>query len=112
MGKTIVRNKLANKTKTFTLPCEDTVATTFCTDFLEGEFEVLAFKSESGTDTQEAYHDVSVMVKNQAGTKAYLNMAVKATLTEDEIYTALAGGTFNGVKADEMAIIKLETVSA
>lgn len=105
--KTIVKNKLAGQTKTINLPADASVAETFCAEFLEGEYAIYEKKGESGTDTTEAYLDVSVMVKNDAGVKTYISFAAKANLSEDAIYAALAGSTINGVKADELAIIKL-----
>lgn len=111
MAETLVRNKLGTTIKSFRLPCDDTVATTFCGAFLDGEYAGYAKTSTAGSDTATSYNDVTLMLKNTAGLKTYLNLAVKSAKSEDEIYSALAGVTFNGVLADEMAIIKMRAVS-
>lgn len=111
MGKTLVKNILGNKTHTFTLPCDDTVASAFCAEFLDGEYAGFVETSTTGTDTPTPYKQVSVVIENTLGYKAYLNMAVKATKSEADIYTALTGLTFNGVKAEKIAIIRMSQVA-
>lgn len=111
MAKTLIKNKLGAKTHTFNLPCDDTVASTFCAEMLDGEYVGYAQTSVTGTDTATPYNNVSLMIKNDAGLKAYLNLAVKSTKTEADIYTALSGKTFNGVKADNISILKMQSVA-
>lgn len=110
MGKSIIKNKIANKVYSFNVPCNDTKAATFAGEFLEGEYSVLAEKGTTGTDTIEPYNLVSLMIKNSANKKTYINLAVKATTTEDEIYAVFAGKTVNGVKADDLAVIKMQSM--
>lgn len=109
--ETLVKNKLGTKTVSFRLPADDATAKTFCETFLDGEYAGFLKTGVEGTDSATAYNDVTVMIKNTAGLKTYINMAVKSTKSEDDIYTALKDKTFNGVKADELAIIKMRNVS-
>lgn len=111
MAETLVKNKLGNSVKSFRLPCDDTVATTFCAAFLDGEYAGYTKIGTTGTDTATSYNLVSLMIKNTAGLKTYLNLAVQSNKSEDEIYSALAGATFNGVLADEMVITSMRAVS-
>lgn len=109
--KTMIQNKLGVKTSTFYVPADDVVAAAFCADFLEGEYAGYALESTSGSDVAVSYNQVTVVGSNDAGRKVYLNLAVKATKTEDEIYTALAGLTLNGVKFDNIAITSMRSVA-
>lgn len=109
--KSIVRNKIGQRVYSFALPCTDAKATAFANEFLDGEFQILAEKDVEGSDKKVPYTEVTVMVKNSSGLKTYLSLAVQATKSEDEIYATLVGKTFNGVKADEMAIIKMRSVA-
>ena len=111
MAKSLVKNKLGAKTHTFNLPCDDTVASSFASTFLEGEYAVYALNSSVGTDKPEAYNQVSVVLQDTSGLKTTLNLAVKKNKSEDEIYMALTGLTFNGVKADKIAIIGMRSVA-
>ena len=54
---------------------------------------------------------VELIIKNTAGYKTYLNIACKSSKTESDIYTALTGKTFNGVKADNIAITSMRSVA-
>ena len=109
--ETLVKNKLGNKTVSFRLPCGTTDAETFCTNFIDGEYIGLEKMSVSGSDVATPYNQVNVMIKSDAGLKTYMNLAVKSTKTEDEIYTALKGKTFNGVVAQNLAIISMRAVA-
>lgn len=109
--KTLIKNKLGLKTHSFRLPADDVVAKAFCESMLDGEYVGYASQGVVGTDTATGYMQVAVMVKNTAGLKTYLNMACKSTKSETDIYTALKDKTFNGVKADHLAIISMRHVS-
>ena len=52
-----------------------------------------------------------IVISNNAGLKTYLNLAVKSSKSEEDIYTALTGLTFNGVKADKIAITRMRSVA-
>lgn len=111
MAKSLVKNKLGGKTSTFTLPCTDTVAVAFCAEMLDGEYAVYAETSKTGSDVATAYNQVSLVISNTLGLKTYLNLAVKSTKSEADIYAVLAGLTFNGVKADNISIISMRSVA-
>ncbi len=111
MAKTMIQNKLGVKTNTFYLPADTTSAQAFCEEFLEGEFAGFELSSTVGTDVATSYNQVTVVGSNTAGRKVYLNLAVKAGKTEDEIYTALTGLTLNGVKFDNIAITSMRSVA-
>lgn len=111
MAKTMVQNKLGVKTNSFYLPASTTVAQSFCENFLDGEYAGFELTSTTGSDVAASYNQVTVVGSNEAGRKVYLNLAVKATKTEDEIYTALAGLTLNGVKFDNIAITSMRSVA-
>ena len=110
--KTLVRNTLGNKTFSFALPADDTVAQTFCADFLDGEYAGFIESSTVGSDSGIVeYNDILVIVKNEIGAKTYLSFACKANKTETEIYAALLGKTFNTVKADYLYITKMTAIA-
>lgn len=111
MAKTIIKNKLGNKTHSFSLPCDDTVASAFCASMLDGEYVGYVETGKTGSPIASPYNEVSLMIKNTAGLKAYLNLAVKSGKSEADIYTALTGKTFNGVKADNISIMKMRSVA-
>ena len=110
--KTLIKNKLGNKTNSFSLPAVALTAQTFCADFLDGEYAGYSLVGTSGSDVVAGgYNQVSVMIRNTAGLSTYLNLACKASKSEADIYTVLNGLTFNGVKADEIAITKMVAVA-
>ena len=111
MAKTLIKNKLGVKTHSFNLPCDDTVASAFCASVLDGEYVGYALVGTTGSDVATPYNMVELMIKNTAGLKTYLNIAAKASKTEADIYAALAGKTFNGVKADNIAITSMRSVA-
>jgi len=111
MAESLVKNKLGAKTSSFRLPCDDTVATEFCGVFLEGEYAVYALNSTMGTDTPTGYNLVNVVISNALGLKTYLSLAVKLGKNESDIFSALTGLTFNGVKADNISIISMRSVA-
>lgn len=111
MAKTLVKNKLGAKTHSFSLPCDATVASTFCASVLDGEYVGYSLVGTSGTDNAVPYNMVELMIKNTAGLKTYLTIAAKAGRSENDIYAALTGKTFNGVKADSIAITSMRSVA-
>lgn len=111
MSKTMLKNILGSKSFTINLPAKTADAESFATAFLDGEFVGYEALAPVGTDTAEPYNLVSVMIKNTAGLKTYLNLATKSTKSESDIYAALLGKTFNDVKADDIYILKMRQVS-
>lgn len=111
MARTLIKNKLGNKVHSFSLPCDDIVAAAFCASMLDGEYVGYVETTKVGTDIATPYNNVSLMIKSTAGLKSYLNLAVKAGKSEADIYSALTGKTFNGVKADNISILKIQSVA-
>ena len=108
MAKTLLINHLGAVSKWVFLPCDDTVALTFAGTFLDGKYEAYAKTGEAGSDKGiTTYNDVTVMIKDTAGRSTYISFPAKATKSDTEILTALAGKTFNTVKADQIAITKM-----
>lgn len=110
MAKTLIRNKLGSKTKSIYVPCTDTQAQTFATDFLDGEWEILSYVGSEGSDAVTTANDVSVMVKATDGSKTYFSFIADATKDEDQIFTALKGLTINGVLVDQAYILGMRPV--
>ena len=109
--KSLVVNHIANKKKWVFLPCDDTVAKSFADTFLEGQYQVYQKSGEVGTGVVVgSYRKVSVMLKNTAGKSTYISFPAKANKSDIDILTALKGLTFNGVKADTVSIVKMQTV--
>ncbi len=107
MSKVLIRNEIAKgHTKSFYLPCNKTEAKTFCDVALDGAYSVLEAKTPFGSDTKEAYKVVTLMIADKAGKKMYLNLAVKPTTTEAELYTAFEGKTVNTIVVKKLAILR------
>lgn len=111
MAKTLIRNLLGSKTKSFYVPATDTQANSFATDFLEGEWDIHSLVGSEGSDAVTTANDVSVMVKATDGTKTYFNFLADAGKNEDEIFTALKGLTLNGVLVEEAYILGMKQVN-
>lgn len=111
MAKTLIRNKLGEKNKSFYVPTNDTNALAFASDFLDGEYEVLEMVGTSGSDVVTIANDVNVMVKSATGTKTYFSFLADNTKNEDEIFTALKGLTINGVLVEQAYILGMKQVN-
>lgn len=106
MAKSIVVNRFNGKNHHISLPCADTVAATFAADVLDGEYQVFQLDTELGTETEVSYKEMQVMVKNSTSKmKTYLNMKVKTSKNEQDVFSALIGLTINGIIVDEAFII-------
>ena len=110
--KSMIRQKLGNKVFTSYVPATDEDAKSFADALLPGEYEILALKGETGSDSvTDGYRVWSVMIKSdETDTKAYLTFATPLNKTSDDIINALSGKTFNNVKADEVIIINARAV--
>jgi len=111
MAKSMIRNRINGKTKTFYVPTSATNAEDFCTNFLDGEYEVLSFTSTEGSDAVTVANDVNVMVKDTAGQKTYFSFLADSAKDEDAIFTALNGLTINGVLVSEAYILGMKPVN-
>ena len=105
MGKCLVINTFGSSSSGFSLPANNTAASAFCAAMLEGEYVGYVLQSEAGTDTGiTGYHDVSVQVASETGSKTYFGFLAKIGVTDVEIQNAILGMTINGVKADKVFV--------
>ncbi len=112
MAKSIIINRFNGKNHTITLPATDTVAATFAQNVLEGEYKVYAFDTEVGLDTETSYKEMQVMVKNTTSEmKTYLNLKVKSTKSEEDVFAAVIGLTVNGILIDEAYVISNKLIT-
>lgn len=106
MAKSIVINRFNGKNHQITLPCDEIVAGTFAPAVLDGEYQVFKFDSEAGAEVETAYKEMQVMVKNSTTKmKTYLNIKVKTSKVEADVFAVLIGLTINGIVVDEAFII-------
>lgn len=102
MAKSMILNRFNGKTNTIYVPADASTAGAFASALLDGEYQVLSLDTELGNDTETAYQEVQVMVKNSTTQdKTYVNMKCKTNKSEDEIFTVLKGLTINGIHIDE-----------
>lgn len=111
--KSMIRNKVGNKTFTLYVPASHTNAQAFADAVLDGESIVFSQGSVTGTGVGVvSYRDVSLMIQNNTtGQKAYLGFAIKSNKNEDDVISALLNKTFNGVKAEKIVITGMRTVT-
>lgn len=113
MGKSIIANKLGSKNFNVYLPADATTANTFATTFLDGEFAVYEMASTAGNDTGiTSYFSCTAVCTNMAsGAKSYINLALKSTMTEEDVITGLMGLTFNGALTDAVSVINMQLMT-
>ena len=106
MAKTLIVNNLGGKNQHFALPANDTNAKAFCDAVLDGEYTGYALQSESGSDTGvTGYNLARIQIADEiTGIKTYFSIAVKSTVSDVDLQTAVKGKTFNGVKADQVFV--------
>ncbi len=113
MGKSLIVNRVNGKNHTFAVPAGETEADTFASTFLDGEYQVLKKGSVVGTDTETDWLDVNLMLKASAtGLKTYMNILVKTSKTEEDIFSAVIGLNINGVLVDEAYVISMRHITA
>uniref|UniRef100_UPI003AF82286 hypothetical protein n=1 Tax=Campylobacter hyointestinalis TaxID=198 RepID=UPI003AF82286 len=105
MSKVLVRNRLAEKTFGFVLPCDVDTASTFCTNNLDGTYEIYQAKDMVDKGITNGVNVVTVTGKNEQGYKHTFTFFARANWTEEEIKVALKNKTFNNVKFAEVFII-------
>jgi hypothetical protein len=108
--KSLIRNKLGQKIKSIYVPTTDVLAKDFADNFLDGEYEVLAYVGVEGSDVVTIANDVNVMVKATDGTKTYFSFLADSTKDENAIFTALKGLTLNGVLVEEAYILGMREI--
>ena len=112
MATSIVVNKLGNRRFTAYWPATATDAQALADAVLDGEYQIYEKIGSSGNDQVAGqYREALVMGKDDTSKrKLYLHMYVPVTKNEDDIYTALYGKTFSGVKFDTVYVLKLRDV--
>ncbi|MDD3466630.1 MAG: hypothetical protein PHE67_05715 [Campylobacterales bacterium] len=106
MAKSLVVNKLGGKRKFIFLPCSDSVATTFASSMLDGEYDVFAKESETGTDNSiTAARKVTAFGHDNTSHKSdTITFIMPDSKSDEDVITALTGKTFNGVKYDTVSV--------
>ncbi|MEA2110619.1 MAG: hypothetical protein U9P71_01090 [Campylobacterota bacterium] len=109
--KSMLINRFNGKNHTVYLPCDEIQAATFAGAMLDGEYQVLKMGAVSGTEAETVANKVNIMVKNTtSGEKAYFNMLVDSSKSEEEIFAVVIGLTINGVLVDEAYIMSMTEV--
>ncbi|CZE48929.1 hypothetical protein [Campylobacter geochelonis] len=112
MSKSIIKNTLGSRTFTFAVPAAGAEALAFANAHLDGSYVVYEVVSKVGNETVANCNKVALTLKNSTtGDKYTFSFYAKSTLGEDEIRAGLIGITVNGVKADEIYIIGMESVA-
>ncbi|MDO8454076.1 MAG: hypothetical protein Q7S59_05850 [Sulfurimonas sp.] len=112
MAKSMIRNKLGEKTLTLFLPAGATEAQAFCDTCLDGETAVFQAMTTVGSDVVTTARDVNVMISNlTTGEKGYLSFLIEETKHEGDVISALLNKTFNGVKAERVVVVSMRTVN-
>lgn len=110
MAISMIRQKLGSKTLTMYVPAKATAAKAFADAVLDGKIRILEKTSETGSDTANTGRYVNAMVQDETTqSKAYLKFIIASTKHEGDVINALQGKTFNGVKADKVVIIGMQS---
>lgn len=107
MAKSLIINQLNGKNTFISVPTDNTNAAGFASTFLDGAYAVYELTDTTvGSATYAALDDVNIMFKNKtSGSKSYMTIKVEPTKTDEAIFTAVMGKTFNGVLIDEAYVI-------
>lgn len=109
--KSMIRNVLGGRTFTTYVPATDTVAASFASSVLDGEFKVYAQGSVVGSDAVDIARDTNVMLQDtNSGAKTYLRFLMDASKNEGDVISALNGKTINGVTVDKVVIVSMRSV--
>jgi len=112
MAKTLIRNKVGERSFNIYVPAGDVEAKDFADGVLDGTYDVLELTSTTGSDNVTEAEDVTVFYEEDATQKrGYLRFIAKSSKSEEDIIAALVGKTFNGIKADKVVIISMRTVN-
>lgn len=110
MGSSMIKQKLGSKVLTMYVPAGAVEAQAFADAVLDGETRVLEQISSTGTDVANTARYVNVMIQDATSqSKAYLKFIIASTKHEGDVISALAGKTFNGVKADKVVVIGMQS---
>lgn len=108
--KSMIKNILGGKPLTNYLPCGATEAQAFADAVMDGETKVYEQMSLVGTDTATQGRVVNVQVRdNTTGKARFMSFVIQMSKNEGDVLTALAGKTFDGIKADKVVIVSMRT---
>lgn len=113
MAKAIIRNLINEQVKTIEVPCTGEEAVAFADEFLEGEYEVLEFESETGTDSgsNTGAMQMNIMAKNSTtGEKVYFSLVADSGKNENEVFAAIKGLTLNNVLIDTVYCLGMKVL--
>ncbi|MFT7005450.1 MAG: hypothetical protein ACJAWW_002825, partial [Sulfurimonas sp.] len=97
---------LGDKTITNYIPADHTDALAFAEAVMDGELTSYSMSAPVGSDVATESFAVTVMIQQDTDNKKqYLNLVLKETKDEIDLFPALQGKTFNGVKADKIVLI-------
>ncbi|WP_324171713.1 hypothetical protein [Sulfurimonas sp.] len=106
MGKSMVTQKLGERTITNYFPAGHADALSFAEAVMDGELTVYSQTTPVGSDQADESFAVNVMIQqNSDNRKTYLKFVLKATKDEIDLFPALQGKTFNGIKADKVVVV-------
>ena len=104
--KTMITQKLGEKTITNYIPANASDALAFAGAVMDGELTAYSASAPTGSDQASSSFATTVMIQQDSNNeKAYLNLVLKSTKDELDLFPALQGKTFNGVKADKIVMI-------
>ena len=108
--KSMIRNTLGGKVLTSYVPADAVSAQAFADAVMDGETKVYQQLSVVGTDTATQARYVNVMIQdNTSLAKRYMTFIIKLSKNEGDVISALAGKTFDGIKADKVVIVSMRT---
>ena len=108
--KSMIRNTLGGKILTSYVPADAVSAQAFADAVMDGETKVYQQLSVVGTDTATQARYVNVMIQdNTSSAKRYMTFVIKLSKNEGDVISALAGKTFDGIKADKVVIVSMRT---
>ncbi len=104
--KTMITQKLGDKTITNYIPAGHADALAFAEAVMDGELTAFSSVAPTGSDQATQSFAVSVMIQQDSNNaKGYLNLVLKETKDEIDLFPPLQGKTFNGIKADKIVLI-------
>lgn len=107
MAKSMILQKMGDKTITNYIPAGHADALAFAEAVMDGELTVYSQTPPVGSDQVNESFAVTVMIQQDSDKrKTYLNLVLKETKDEIDLFPALQSKTFNGIKADKIVLIQ------
>lgn len=108
MAKSMVTQKLGNKIYTNYIPADATASQTFADAVMDGETVTYSATAPVGSDAVDESFAITIMIQQDSdNAKTYLNLVIPVSKDEGDVSDALRGKTYNGVKADNLVVIKM-----